>query len=544
MAQAPTETKKETMTGGKAVVEALKAEGVDTVFGIISIHMLPVYDALRAEPAIRLLIPRHEMTGGFMADAYYRASGKPGVYLTSTGPGAANSMGAVIESWYCCSKTLHLTGQIESYWLDKGKHALHEVKDQLGMFAACEAVTSRAAKTAEIAPRIHEAMRNLRVGPPRPQVVEIPIDQQYAAAPAEIGPLDAPEPKAPGDAELDAAADLMMKAERPVLWVGGGVIGAGAFEELQILAERLGAAVYLTRGGRGAISEDHPLVVGNYFGERPGRMYLQNSDGILALGTKFSWHTTQQFSTQLTKNLVRVDIDPDVLQNNYPAAVAIEADIRTTLRGLIDRIEAKGHKPPTDAESTIGALKAELREGFRQFRPLTAELIDRIDRATPDEAVLVTDSTIPAYWGANQYLPVRNRRGFMTARLAAIGPGYPMALGAQAADPGRPVLCIAGDGGFVMHIGEFATAVQEKLPVVLVIFNNRGYGVLKKLQKTFMQGREFAVDLHTPDFVAAAKAFGIDGERAETPEALEAAVRRGFSARAPYVIDVVAPFEN
>jgi acetolactate synthase I/II/III large subunit len=170
--------------------------------------------------------------------------------------------------------------------------------------------------------------------------------------------------------------------------------------------------------------------------------------------------------------------------------------------------------------------------------------MDRIDRATPDEAVLVTDSTIPAYWGANQYLPVRGRRGFMTARLAAIGPGYPMALGAQAADPDRPVLCIAGDGGFVMHIAEFATAVQERLPVVLVIFNNRGYGVLKKLQKTFMQGREFAVDLHTPDFVGAAKAFGIEGERAETPEELEGAVRRGFAARAPYVIDVLAPFEN
>lgn len=538
------ETKKETMTGGKAVVEALKAEGVDTVFGIISIHMLPVYDALRADRSVRLLIPRHEMTGGFMADGYHRVTGKPGVYLTSTGPGAANSMGAAIESYYTCSKVLQLTGQIESYWLDKGKMALHEVKDQLGMFAATGCGTARAAKTADIAPTIHQAMLRLRVGAPRPQVVEIPIDQQYASGPAEIGALATPEAKAPTDGDLDAAANLLMKAGRPVIWAGGGVHGAEAHAELKRLAELLGAAVYLTRGGRGAISEDHPLVVGNYFGERPGRTYLQNADAVLGIGTKFSWQTTQQFSTQLTKNLIRVDLDPAVLQNNYPAAVAIEADIRTTLRGLIARVEAKGHRAPADAESKIGALKAELREGFRQFRPLTAELMDRLDRATPHEAVLVTDSTIPAYWGANQYLPVRSHRGFMTARLAAIGPGYPMALGAQAADPSRPVLCLAGDGGFVMHIGEFATAVQERLPVVLVIFNNRGYGVLKKLQKTFMGGREFAVDLYTPDFVAAAKAFGIEGERAETPEALEAAVRRGFAAKAPYVIDCVAPFEG
>lgn len=544
MAQAPTETKKETMTGGKAVVEALKAEGVDTLFGIISIHMLPVYDALRADSDVRLLIPRHEMTGGFMAEGYHRVSGKPGVYLTSTGPGAANSMGAVVESYYACSKTLQLTGQIESYWLDKGKMALHEVVDQLGMFAATGCTTARAAKTPDIAPTIHQALLNLRVGTPRPQVVEIPIDQQYASAPAEIGVLDTPAPKAPGDSELDQAAELMMKAERPVLWVGGGLHSAEAHAELKEIAERLGAAVYLTRGGRGAISEDHPLVVGNYFGERPGRDYLQKSDGILGLGTKFSWQTTQQFSTQLTPNLVRVDLDRDVLQNNYPAAVAIEADICLTLQGLIERIKAKDHKAPEEAEAKIGELKAELRQGFQQFRPLTAELMDRIDRATPDEAVLVTDSTIPAYWGANQYLPVRSHRGFMTARLAAIGPGYPMALGAQAADPSRPVLCIAGDGGFVMHIGEFATAVQEKLPVVLVIFNNRGYGVLKKLQKVFMQGREFAVDLYTPDFVAAAKAFDIEGERVETPDQLEAAVKRGFAAKAPYVIDCVAPFEG
>jgi acetolactate synthase-1/2/3 large subunit len=412
------------------------------------------------------------------------------------------------------------------------------------MFAATGCGVARAAKTADIAPTIHQAMLNLRIGTPRPQVVEIPIDQQYSSGPADIGVLDTPTPKTPTDDTLDQAAELMMKAERPVIWVGGGLHTAEAHAELRALAELLGAAVYLTRGGRGAISEDHPLVVGNYFGERPGRMYLQESDGILGLGTKFSWQTTQQFSTQLTKNLVRVDLDPAVLQKNYPAAVPIEADIKLTLQGLIERVTAKGHKPSEDVESRIGQLKAELRKGFQDFRPLTAELMDRIDRATPDEAVLVTDSTIPAYWGANQYLPVRSHRGFSTARLAAIGPGYSMALGAQAADPTRPVLCIAGDGGFVMHISEFATAVQENLPVVLLIFNNQGYGVLKKLQKTFMQGREFAVDLKTPDFVMAAKAFGIEGEKVETPDQIEAAVRRGFAARAPYVIDVLAPFEG
>lgn len=539
-----TETTQETMTGGKAVVEALKAEGVDTVFGIISIHMLPVYDALRADPSIRLIIPRHEMAGGFMADAYSRVTGKPGVFFTSTGPGAANSMGAVIESGYTCSRTLQITSQIESNVLDQGKCSLHEVKDQLGMFNATGAVGVRASTTLEIAPAIHRAMLNLRVGCPRPQVVEIPIDRQYATAEIGVGALETPPaPEAPA-ADLDRAAEILARAERPVIWVGGGVNGAGAHAELLELAGRLGAAVFTTRGGRGAISDDHPWVVGNYFGERPGRNFLESADAILALGTKFSWHTTSQFGLKLSAKIVRVDIDPEMIEQNYPPEVGLCADIRLVLAGLNGRLRALGAAPSDEFEMAVAELKRELREGFRKIRPLTAELMDGIERAMPQETILVTDSTMPGYWGGNQYLPIRSERAFVTPRLAAIGPGYPMALGAQAAFPDRPVLCFAGDGGFVMHIGEFATAVQESLNVVLLIFNNRGYGVLKRLQKAMMGGRTFATDLVTPDFVKVGEGFGVAGERIEKAADLEAAVRRGFEKKGPYVIDVVAEFEG
>ena len=203
-----TETDKRQMTGGQAVIEALKSEGVDTLFGIISIHMLPVYDALRTESAVRLVIPRHEMAGGFMADAYSRTAGKPGVYLTSTGPGAANSMGAVLESWSGGAATLQITSQIESDILDQGKGSLHEVKDQLGMFRATGAGTQRAATAEEIPSAIHGAMHALRSRRPVPQVIEIPIDQQYAEREIEIGaPLPAQRPQ-PEPGNLDRAAEL------------------------------------------------------------------------------------------------------------------------------------------------------------------------------------------------------------------------------------------------------------------------------------------------------------------------------------------------
>lgn len=538
------EAKKETMTGGRAVIEALKQEGVDTVFGIISIHMLPVYDALLKDPSVRLLIPRHEMAGGFMADGYSRISGKPGVYFTSTGPGAANSMGSILESWCASTKTLQITSQIESFILEARKGSLHEIKDQLGMFNATGAHAVHAGKTAEIAPAIQRAMVALRSRRPTPQVVEIPIDQQYATAEIELTPPEEAEPLNPRQVDLDEAAAMLAKAERPAFWIGGGVNNAGAHAEVRRLADALGAPVFTTRGGRGAIDDDHPLVVGNYFAERPARTYLQQADCILAVGTKFSWHTTAQFGMTLTKNLIRVDIDPEELNHNFPAAVALYGDARLALAGLAQRLEMKMHKPKPELLTAAIELKQTLHDEFARLRPKTALLMDEIDKNSPRERILVTDATIPAYWGANQYLPVHAERGFMTPRLAAIGPGYPMALGAQAADPGRPVLCIVGDGGFQFHIAEFATAVQEKLNVVLLIFNNNGYGVLKMLQERMMGGRTFAVDLHTPDFIKVADGYGIRGEVVFDASQIGGAVRRGFESGAPYVIDVQAPFDN
>ncbi len=531
----------EKMGGGKAVVEALKHEGVDTVFGVISIHMLPIYDALRAEPSIRLVIPRHEMSGGFMADAYNRVSGKPGVYLSSTGPGAANTMGAVIESRGAGSHTLQITSQIQTYY--RGKGMLHEVRDQSGMFNSTGAESVCIQKTEEIAPAIHEAFRRMKSGRPTPQVIEIPIDKQYGQAETRLGgeaPAALPQPDS---AVLDQAAELLTKAKSPAIWIGGGVLNANAGAELRRLAEALGAPVFTTRGGRGVIPEDHPLVIGNYFGERPARVYLQAADCVIALGTRFSWHSTNEWAVSLTKNLIRVDIEASELQHNFPAALAIHADAKPTLAGLAARIESAGHKPNPESLKAIAELKETVRAELRTHRPLTAALMDAIDANSPRERILVTDATIPAYWGGNQYLPVCSERGFVTPRLAAIGPGYPMALGAQAAFPDRPVICIAGDGGFMFHIGELATAAQEKLNVVLMVFNNQSYGVLKKLQMSMMGGRIFGVDLHTPDFVKVAEGMGVAGEIAKTPEELGAAVKRGLANRAPCLIDVQAPFE-
>lgn len=539
-----TSTDVKTMTGGKAVIETLKREGVDTVFGIISIHMLPIYDALREDRSVRLVIPRHEMAGGFMADGYSRVSGKIGVYLTSTGPGAGNSLGAVLESLNASSQTLQITGQVESSILTQRKCSLHEVRDQLGMFNATGAKAVRAATTTEIAPAIKDAMRRLRTGRARAQVIEIPIDQQYRQADVDPGEMTEGEMPQPTDRDLDRAAEMLSKAKRPVFWIGGGVNYSGAHAEAVRLAEALGAPVFTSRGGRGSIDDSHPLVIGNYFGEKPARAFLESSDCILAVGTKFSWFTTAMFAMTLTKNMIRIDVDHDEINHNYPAALPILSDAKPALAGIAARLTALGHKPAPEFSAEVATLKETVRTELRRIRPLTAELMDQIEAATPRERILVTDCTIPAYWGANQYLPVHSPRAYSTPRLGAIGPGYPMALGAQAAFPGRPVICIAGDGGFQFHTAELVSAVQEKLNVVLIIFNNRSYGVLKRLQETMMGGRIFAVDLTTPDFVKVAEGHGVGGEVVKTAQELGPAIKRGIQANAPYMIDMQAPFEN
>lgn len=530
------------MTGGQAVVQTLKHEGVDVVFGIASVHMLPVYDALRDEPSLRLVVPRHEMAGGFMADGYSRVSGRPGVYLTSTGPGAANSAGAVVESWISSTRTLQLTGQVESAYLDRGLGVLHEVPNQLGMFDAMGACTRRIARPEDAPRALHEAFYTLRVRRPRPYVLEMPIDQQFAEA--EIA-LDAPyavNRPAPLDADLDRAADILRAARRPVLWVGGGVNAAGAHAELRRLAERLGAPIFYTRGGRGAIPDDHPLVIGNYTSDAAARAFIEASDGLVAVGTRFGHSSTASWQLRLPANTVRIDLDAAQARRE-PAAVTMVADAGAGLAGLAERLGDGGGANGAYA-AEFAALRETLRAGARARWPLNTAIMDTLRAVAPRETIFAADSTLPAYWGAHQYLPVYAQRGYLYARSVAIGPGYPLALGAQLAAPDQPVVCIAGDGGFVMHATEMATAVENDLPVVLCLFNNGGYGMIRHLQNRQMEGRQIGVDLHTPDFVKLADAFGVAAERVTDTATLAPALERAFAARRPVLLDLQIPFDS
>jgi len=298
------------VTGGKALVQSLKAAGVDTVFGIISVHMLTIYDALRDEPGIRLIVPRHEQGAAFMADGYARTTGRTGVYFTSTGPGAFNSACAVHEAWVASSPTLQITGNIETRYLDKGKGFLHEANNQLGVFRELGAQANRISKIEEITYAVREAFTRLQDQRPHPEMIEIPIDIQYASADVEIVSPGPPNRPAPDPKAIAKAAEVLRNARQPVIWAGGGVNRSGANSSLRRVAETLGAPVVMTTAGRGAIPDDHPLAIGAWTGDRDVKNFLAECDVLIAVGSRMAGQMTGNWTIKLPDTIVQIDIDP------------------------------------------------------------------------------------------------------------------------------------------------------------------------------------------------------------------------------------------
>lgn len=524
-------------TGGDLLYETLQAAGVDTVFGIVSVHNVPFYDAMQRRGGIRPIAVRHEQGAVSMADGYARASGKLGVAVTSTGPGAANSMGGMIEAYWSSSPVLQITGQIETPHLDRAKGFIHEAKDQLGMLRAVTKWATRIERTEDIPGRLEQAIRQARSGRPRPVAVEIPIDQQYFEADVPIptfGPVARPEP--PADA-IRQAAELIRQARRPLIWAGGGVIAADAAGEVRTLAERLGAGVVTSTAGRGSLPEDHPLCIGNHALEAAVRELLGESDLLIAVGTHFTGAHTQNWTLRLPPKIIHLDVDAEEIGRNYPAELGVLADAQ---RGLTALIAAVGEATRVDP-GWPGAVKTateKARAAVRATLGPYAEIMDDLRAALPRDAIIVRDATIPAYTWGNRLLPIYEPRTSLYPTSVAIGPGLSLAIGAKIGRPDRTVVALVGDGSFQVSLQELATAAQFKVPLVVLVFNDQGYGVLRNIQNGLFEGRRIAVDLHTPDFVKLAEAYGIPSERVRSTKEFRPAIDRALAAGGPALIDV------
>ena len=539
-------------TGGDAVVDVLEQAGVEVVFGIPSVHNLPIYDAIRRRGTIRAITVRHEQGAAGAADGYARVTGKLGVFITSTGPGAANAMGGLLEALVSGSPVLHLTGQVETEFLDGGRGFIHEVPHQPEMLGSLSKAVHRAETSDAIASVVASAISQALSAPRGPVSVELPIDLQYDEATpvpdAEVARILAPaEVPLPDPVDLSRAIELVQASCRPLVWAGGGVVSSGAEADVAELVHRLGAGLLTSPNGRGVLSEDDPSCIGNLSWDPDVRALCADADVLVAVGTRYQGPNTENWKMPLPGTIVQIDVVPERSALNYEATVAVRGDaaavVRAMLAGLDDERLGVEEGWPERVAGAAGAARSRLRHVIGAQEGLLDELSTAIG---PDVGV-VKDATIPAYTWGNRLLPVVRSRAAVMPNGFAIGLGIAHALGAGAAavmaagtGHAHPVVLMAGDGGVMLAISELATLAAEQLPVVVIVFCDGGYGILRNIQdKQYGEddGR-IGVELGAPDFVALAGALGVGGTRVSTTAEFGKAVREALRGPGPHLVEV------
>jgi thiamine pyrophosphate-dependent acetolactate synthase large subunit-like protein len=526
------------VTGGQAIVDCLEAEGVEVVFGIPGEHTIPLYDGLFHTPSIRHILPRHEQGAGFMAEGYAMASGKVGVCITTTGPGAFNALTPLAEAYGDSMPVLLIASEIESEHIGRARGITHESKDQLGVLERASGWAAQAGSVGQIPEVMHEAFARLRSGRPRPAVVQVPLD--VIAASGEASPLP-PAPVCPAAADpvaVAAAAEALAAARRPIIWAGGGANIAGANEALRELAELLGAPVVATPDGKGAIPEDHRLALGSTSGDGPVAELLRRADAALVVGTRFQQRLTRGWTMPLPPRLVQVDVDPTEIGKNYPASHGLAGDAKVVLGQLLGQLRGREIAPKPELGAELAAVRGAIDGWLRERFTPEVELLGAIRRGLARDALMFSDTARGVAWLRN-HLPVYAPRSFFTpGGFSTLGFSFPAALGAKAAFPDRQAVAACGDGSFMFTCNELATAVQEGLGATVLLFNNRCHQGIKDHQDAECGGRHIAVELHQPDFLQLAASFGALGLRVERLEDLEPALVRARDSGKPAIVEV------
>ncbi|WP_232324464.1 thiamine pyrophosphate-binding protein, partial [Variovorax sp. WDL1] len=479
------------VTVGAVVAAFLEQCGVKAAFGVISIHNMPILDAFAQRGAIRFISARGEAGAGNMADAYARSTASLGVCVTSTGPAAGNIAGSMVEALTAGAPVLHITGQIETPYLDKGMSYIHEAPDQLTMLKAISKAAFRVRSVDNVLGTLKRAVQVALTAPTGPVSVEIPIDIQSALTtmPADLSPLPI-EAAVPSKAGLDALATRLAAAKRPMLWVGGGARRAGAaIQRLQ----KLGFGVVTTTQGRGTVPEDDPGSLGAYNIQKPVEDFYQSCDAMLVVGSRLRGNETLKYELKLPRPLYRIDADAAAEGRCYPSDAFVCGDAALALEGLADRLEALQYKADpallTDLRAAHEQAVAALRDGLGPY----AELVRQIQSVAGRNFNWVRDVTVSnSTWG-NRELRIFEPSAGVHATGGGIGQGMPMAIGAAigaaVTGSGRKTFCLAGDGGFILNLGELACMVQEEAPMVIVLMNDKSYGVIKNIQDAQYGGR-------------------------------------------------------
>ncbi len=524
------------LTGGQALVQSLKREGVDTIFALPGAQLDWAFDALHEEQdSIRVIHTRHEQATSYMADGYARATGKVGTCLVVPGPGVLNAGAGLSTAYACSSPVLCLAGQIRSNLIGSGRGELHEIKDQRAVLDAVTKWTGRALSPGAVPGLVREAFAQLRGGRPAPVGLEIPPDvlmrrdEVALGESTDWGQRPAPQPVDP--ALIRQAAALLARAERPAFYVGSGVLQAEAWDELRAVAEALEVPVVMSRNGRGALSARHPLALNPV----AGLGLLPTCDLVVTVGTRFL-EPSMGWSLPEGQQSIQINVDADEVGRNVTPTVGIVADARLALAALRDELDGVKRKGASRLPE-IEAARGRADDILFELQP-QASFAGAIRAALPDDGVFICDVNQISYWSWIGF-PVYEPRTFLTSGYqGTLGASYATALGAQVGQPDRKVVSINGDGGFGYNLQELATARQHNIAAVAVVFDDSAYGNVKRMQRDQFDGRTIASNLRNPDWVKLAESFGVAGMCATTPDELEGSLREAFEGDGPALITV------
>ncbi len=523
------------ITVGEAIARTLELYGVDTMYGVISIHNLPVADAVGQRGKLRFVPARGEAGAVTMADAHGRFSGL-GVALTSTGAGAGNAVGALVEALNAGSPLLHITGQVEKAWLDADTGFIHETRDQMGYLRASSKRAYRISNPNQAVAIVQRAIQDAQTPPCGPVSVEIPIDIQSSKIPAALVTAPVAPPVAPaltGEA-LERLWQRLSAAKKPLLWIGGGALNCS--DAVRKLADA-GVTVISTTHGRGILPDSHPRSLRAFHNSPSVEALIEQCDLTLVVGSRLRSNETRSWTLALPEPRVQVDIDPAAASRNYLMDDTLIADAAAVLNALAAK--AQGQRWGSVAwDGQIEQAVSQAEQALREQCGAYAALNDAIERVLPQDGILVRDITVSgSLWGSRLFR-ANGPLGNVHSLAGAIGMGLPMAVGTALANPQRKVVGLVGDGGLSLNLGELATMAQEKANITLLIMNDGGYGVMRGIQDKYFGGRQYYNELHTPDFTLLAKAMGLQAWSVASAEDFQPVLAEALAMPGPSVVEV------
>ncbi|MCX6652837.1 MAG: biosynthetic-type acetolactate synthase large subunit [Methanomassiliicoccales archaeon] len=533
------------MKGSKALLTLLEREGVEVMFGYPGGVVIPIYNDL-LDSKIHHVLVRHEQCAAHMADGYARAIGRTGVCIATSGPGSTNLVTGVATAYADSSPMLVLTGQVATHLI--GSAGFQEA-DTFSLMMPITKHNFRVLDPKDVPEAIKRGMNIARTGRMGPVHVDLPMDVMNGNVPEDLMELEYPVPQPAEDfSGMLEAVRTLLNCERPAFLVGGGAIWANAGSEVAKLAELLMAPVTTTIMGKGIIPEDHPLCMGllGMHGREASRKAILESDVILAIGTRFSDRTIPHANEiPMTTKIIHIDIDPVEAGKNPRTKVRLIGDAKKALQQLIKGVgKGKSDTPWAKRMKEIRAkCSCNIDIDGQPIKP--QKVIYELGKILTDDTIITTEVGQNQMWAAH-FLKVKHPRHFITSGgFGTMGFGFPASIGAKIAFRNKPVIDIAGDGSIQMVFHEFATAVNEKLPVMVVVMNNGWLGMVKQWQKLFWDKRYSATALTgNPDFVALAKAFSADGVRVEKPSELREAFQKGLRSDVPFLVDVITDPEE